>query len=77
MTPVTPTPSVRGSAKAGEATRKRPDDLVTLAERARWEDLIRRAAFAPKGQKRQREAELRAFVNAGLAAARPAGRDVA
>lgn len=31
-----------------------------------WDALIDRAAFSPHGQKRQRQAELRAFVHAEL-----------
>lgn len=38
-------------------------DQITDSE---WREKIQRAAFAPKGKKRQREAELRAFVRADL-----------
>ena len=46
---------------------RRSRDLADAAIIAEWTDLIRSAAFAPKGEKRAREAKLRDFVNNQLA----------
>ena len=49
-------------------TRRRPAPLLEAAAQAYWEALQRRAAFAPKGKKRDREKDVRAFVRGALEA---------
>ena len=51
--------------------------LLDLIYGAEWAEKIQRAAFAPKGEKKKREAELKAYVTSRLAAETPARRAAA
>ena len=55
-------------------TRSRPALLLEAVALAEWEALQRRAAFAPKGKKRERERDVRAFVRGALEALAEKGR---
>ena len=64
-----------GRAVKRDGATKRPITRLPLLDviyGAEWAEHIQRAAFAPKGKKRAREAELKAYVTDRLKAAMPA-----